>query len=189
MSFQFLDHTWTLFLDRDGVINKRLPGTYVKTIDEFSFTPNALSAFPIFQTVFNKTIVVTNQQGIGKGIMTKEDLIEVHEWMSEKVEASGGRFDAIYYCAETAIEDPFCRKPKPGMALKAKRVFPSIHFEKSMMVGDSKSDIEFGQYLGMRTVWIKGKEEEHQAIANLNPDFSFDSLFAFAEKIKKDLNL
>ena len=70
-----IDNSWTLFLDRDGVINRKLEGDYVKTIEEFEFLPNSLKAIVAFSNYFHKIIVVTNQQGISKKLMTENDLI------------------------------------------------------------------------------------------------------------------
>ena len=149
-----VDDSWTLFLDRDGVINKKLPGDYVKTWNEFYFLPGVTDAIPLFNGLFGYTLIVTNQQGIGKEIMTKEDLRSIHDQMLEEIHLNGGQIDEIYYCPDLAIHDPLCRKPNPGMALEAKNHFPKIDFKKAIMVGDSASDMKFGKTLGMKTVFI-----------------------------------
>jgi histidinol-phosphate phosphatase family protein len=179
MKYPFTED-WTLFLDRDGTINKRLPGEYVWNYNQFSFLPDVLSAIPIFNAHFNHVIIVTNQQGIGKEIMNEEMLQKVHDKMMEDIHLSGGFIDEIYYCPDLEIHDPTCRKPNPGMALKAQQDFPEINFRKSIMIGDSLSDIQFGQRLGMKTVWIQNREVEHiDQIIDL-VDYQFDSLISFA---------
>jgi len=145
---------WTLFLDRDGVINQKLPGTYVTSWQEFKFLPRALEAIKYFSQIFNHIVVVTNQQGIGKEIMTAEQLNNIHQKMADQIIDQGGYIDQIYYCPHLAIEDPMCRKPNPGMAFQAAEDFENIDFKKSLMIGDSLSDMEFGNKLGMYTILI-----------------------------------
>ena len=174
----------TLFLDRDGVINQRIPGDYIKTVSEFQFLPGALEAIVEFSKYFKHIFVVTNQQGIGKGLMTAAQLDAVHHHMLVAIDKAGGRIDQVYYCPELAIHNPNCRKPNPGMAQQAKADFPEIEFETSLMVGDSISDMEFGVNLGMGTVFIEGKGEDPEKLDQLPIDFRLDGLGELAELIK-----
>jgi len=159
--FQNIDHTWTLFLDRDGVINKKLGG-YVTTPSEFTFLPHVIESLVTLSEIFTTIVIVTNQQGIGKELMSHDDLHSVHSHMLRNINLAGGRIDNIYYCPQLAQEDPPCRKPNPGMALQAKGDFPHIDFRKSVMIGDSVSDIRFGNLLKMTTVRISGATD-HEA--------------------------
>jgi len=147
----------TIFLDRDGVINQLRPNDYVKKWEEFIFLPGTFEAFQILNSLFSNIIIVTNQRGVGKGIMSESQLISIHDKMIQMIENNGGRIDKIYYCTATN-DDNFYRKPNPGMALCAQNDFPTILFSKSIMVGDSLSDMQFGKRLGMKTVQI-GKSE------------------------------
>lgn len=149
-----VDGTWALFLDRDGTINKRLHGRYVTDWDQFEFLEGAMEGISDLNPIFGTIALVTNQQGIGKGLMTHERLHDIHEQMMERIAANGGRIDEIYYCPHLAEDDPMCRKPNPGMAIQAATDFPDIIFTKSMMVGDTETDMEFGRRLGMVTVLI-----------------------------------
>ncbi|KAA3646937.1 MAG: HAD family hydrolase [Bacteroidetes bacterium] len=156
-----VDKTWTLFLDRDGVINEKLENDYVKNLAEFKFIKGAKEAIVAFSKIFGRIVVVTNQQGIGKGIMSHEELKIVHDYMQEEIEKAGGKLDQIYYCPELAAANAPCRKPNIGMAEQAQKDFPEIDFEKSIMIGDSVSDIEMGVKTGMFTVFISsGKKSE-----------------------------
>jgi histidinol-phosphate phosphatase family protein len=146
---------WSLFLDRDGVINQRIPGEYVKRIGEFVFVPGALQAISEFAGIFKYVFVVTNQQGIGKGIMDELDLGIIHEYMLHEIQKAGGRIDKVYFCPGLAKDIPLCRKPQIGMALQAKNDFPDIDFTRSLMIGDSVSDIHFGQNAGMEAFYIQ----------------------------------
>ena len=170
-----IDKKWTLFLDRDGVINTRLVDDYVKHWIEFEFIEGSITAIRDLTKLFGKTVVVTNQQGIGKGIYTREDLELIHKNMLYELAYHGGIVDKVYYSPFLASENHPSRKPGNGMALQAKSDFPQIEFSKSLMVGDSASDIVFGKSLGMVTVFI-GEKNTPQA------DFCFPSLRLFADQ-------
>ncbi len=167
---------WTLFLDRDGVINRRLPGDYVKIWPQFEFLPGVLPAIAAFSPLFKHIIVVTNQQGIGKRLMDEAQLADIHRRLKETVAAAGGRIDAIYFCPHLSADNCTCRKPNPGMALQAQVDFPDIDFTKSVMAGDTASDIQFGLNLDMTTACI-GNEDT----APWSPHYRFDSLADMAQ--------
>ncbi len=172
----------TLFLDRDGVINRRLKNDYVKNAEEFEFLPGVLEIMPFLARQFDKIIVVTNQQGIGKGLMTEPDLKAVHAEMRNAVSGAGGRIDAVLHCPHLADADCRCRKPAPGMAQQAKELFPAIDFTKVYMAGDSLSDMIFGARLGMKTILIAPASPEFSEIKDedlpdwLDIDYKADSL-------------
>lgn len=152
----FIDHTWTLFLDRDGVINKNIDGGYVLSPDQFEFLPGVLDCLPKLSKMFGKIIVVSNQQCVGKGLITEEELREIHQDMMNVIELNGGRIDAVYYAPGLASPDNTLRKPANGMALLAKSDFPEIDFKKAIMAGDKLSDMEFGRSLNMTTFYLSG---------------------------------
>ncbi len=170
-----INDEWCLFLDRDGVINVRLIDDYVKKIDEFVFLPNVIEAFQIFNKKFKHIIVVTNQQGIGKGLMTNEDVVSIHDYMVQNIECQGGRVDNVYFCPDLKSVPNNYRKPSPKMAFLAKEDFHDIDLSKSIMIGDMNSDIEFGKNAGMKTILI-GNEN-----VKLVPDDKFNTLYDFAK--------
>jgi histidinol-phosphate phosphatase family protein len=174
-------NTWTLFLDRDGVINKKKQGGYIQNRAEFEFLPGVLNFFKDFSNYFDKIVIVTNQQGISKGLMTIEDLTDIHSFMTKEIINSGGKIDKIYFCADLAINNPICRKPNIGMGLEAKKDFPDIDFSRSFMVGDSDTDIEFGTRLGMKTVWIDNNSTDVEKKKEIvyKADYCFESLKDF----------
>ncbi len=172
------DKSWTLFLDRDGVINKKLPGDYVKSWSEFEFIQGVPEALRLFDDIFGKIIIVTNQQGVGKGIMTEKQLFSLHDKMTREIERAGGRLNAIYFSKSLAEENHQSRKPNTGMAELAKNKFPEIDYQKSIMVGDSVKDMEFGKKLNMISVFIKGDPEENPDDSLV--DYTFSSLIEFA---------
>lgn len=167
-----VDKEWSLFLDRDGVINVRIPNDYVKTAEEFVFISGVPESISRFNEIFGNVFVVTNQQGIGKGIMTVRNLQEVHDYMQDELRKTGAEITRYYFAPQLASENSEMRKPNPGMGLKAKEDFPTVNFEKSIMVGDSDSDIEFGKRLGMKTVKVdenlKDRSGADACIRNLN---------------------
>ncbi len=134
----------TLFLDRDGVINRLRVNDYVKSVEEFEFLPGVIHAIAEWSKIFKRIIVVTNQRGVGKGIMSQASLENIHEYMVNQIERAGGRIDAIYYCTALTCED-YNRKPNPGMAEQAVKDFPEIDLEASLMIGDSESDSQFAE--------------------------------------------
>ena len=170
---------WSLFLDRDGVINERIPGDYVKNCAEFVLLPGVIEAVKIFSDRFGHIFVVTNQQGIGKGLMSEDELSVVHNFMTAEIEKGGGRIDRIYHAPYLESARHHMRKPAPGMALQAKHDYASVRFNRSVMVGDSISDMLFGKNLGMTTVFISNDiklcREHHKII-----DYCFPSLYDFA---------
>jgi len=175
---------WTLFLDRDGVINERLPGAYISQWSDFQFTNGAETAIAQFSAFFSRILIVTNQQGIGKGLMSIQQLEVIHGQMQSALLAKGGQIHGIYFCPDLKSKEGHCRKPSPAMALQAQKEFPEISFEHSVMVGDSISDIQFGQRLGMKTVLIDTKEDERAQWVSatqqgLKPDLVLPDLASF----------
>ena len=138
----------TLFLDRDGVINRWLPGDYVRTWEQFAFLPGILECLRAWAGKFRHILLVSNQRGVGKGLMTQEALDEVHARMLAEIRRAGGRIDGLYVCTALDKDDP-CRKPRTGMFEKARRDFQDISPERCLMVGDSDSDRAFAQNCGM----------------------------------------
>jgi len=173
-----IDKNWTLFLDRDGVINKRLKNDFVTGWEEFEFLNLALAAISMLSNYFSKIIVVTNQRCVDEGLLLKTDLDSIHDRLSKEVIKHGGQLTTIYSCPHTKESNCNCRKPKTGMGLKAKEDFPEINFNKSIIVGDSFTDLQFGKRLNMKTVFITKFAKEHQP--DEVTDYVFDSLFSFA---------
>lgn len=174
-----IDKSWTLFLDRDGVINRRLADDYVKHPGEFELLDGVADAIAKLSPVFGKIVVVTNQQGIGKGIYTHDDLAAVHHKMKTEIENAGGRIDAVFYAPNLASENSPLRKPGIGMALNAQKIFPQIDFARSIMVGDTKSDMEFARNAGMKSVFCCAGDEAVSA------DVRVSSLAEFASHISR----
>ncbi len=181
IDFSLIDRSWTLFLDRDGVINRDKEGDYIRNTGEFFLLEGSDRAIKMLNEIFGITVIVTNQKGVGKGLMTIEDLQGIHTLLIEQVSRNGGKIDKIYFSSDLDNNSPN-RKPNSGMALMAKNDFPEIDFSKSFIVGNRLSDMEFGRNAGMYTIFVATTHPEtpfpHPLI-----DERFDSLIAFAEKI------
>jgi histidinol-phosphate phosphatase family protein len=165
-----------LFIDRDGVINQLRKADYVKQIEEFILLPEVIPAFKILRKKFKFMFIVTNQQGIGKGLMINS-IDEIHNHFLSLL-PKNIHPDKIYYCPHLSSDNCACRKPKPGMALLAKHEFPAINLINSFMIGDSDSDMEFGINAGMKVFKIA-----HNEIASEIPLFS--NILDFAVQFDK----
>jgi D-glycero-D-manno-heptose 1,7-bisphosphate phosphatase len=161
-----------VFFDRDGIVNLRPVGDYIKDIHEFHFLPDFLELFKKVKSNDYLTILISNQQGVGKGQMSEDDLALLTEFMqNELLIHTGIKFDDIYYCTALAEENSPRRKPEPGMLLEAIEEW-NINPAESWMIGDSESDIIAGKRAGVRTIFVTNEPVP----ADLNPDMVCKSL-------------
>ncbi|WP_439506556.1 D-glycero-alpha-D-manno-heptose-1,7-bisphosphate 7-phosphatase [Sediminibacterium sp.] len=178
-SLNQIDFSWTLFLDRDGVINYEKKEDYIRNWAEFKFYSGVPEAIASLNGLFGKIIIVTNQKGIGKGLMTAADLESIHNPMLQSIEKAEGKIDQIYYCPDLADDSPN-RKPQPGMAFQAKADYPEIDLTRSIIVGNRMSDMKFGRNAGMHTVFLATTHPE-TPFPDPYIDFRFNHLVSFAE--------
>ncbi len=143
----------TVFLDRDGVINRLRPNDYVKNWNEFEFLPDAIDAICQLTDKGYQLIIVTNQACVNKGILQADKLDSIHEKMIEQIVIAGGKIDAIYYCPHEDKDDCFCRKPKSGLLEKALVDF-CIDSTNRFLVGDSLRDIVAGRKVNCKTCLV-----------------------------------
>lgn len=169
--------TKAVFLDRDGVINRKLPeDRYVTNQQEFELLPGVRAALSIFSRLGYLLVLVTNQRGIARGIMDESELDNVHDYMKRRFSERDVRLDGLYYCPHNRDEGCECRKPKPGMILNAARDF-NIDLGKSFMIGDSGSDIAAAMNAGVRAIRISN-ELDPQAF------LTFPTLLDFARHLE-----
>ena len=143
-----------LILDRDGVINQLKPNEYITHWTDFVFTPYFLEHIGAISQTFENIYIVSNQRGVGKGLMYESDLNFIHKQMLDKIEENGGRIDGIY--VSTAIkDDDYHRKPNIGMAMDIKAENPNIDFSKTIVVGDSITDKIFADRIGAKFIGVK----------------------------------
>ena len=177
-----INNNWTLFLDRDGVINHEKHKDYIHNWAEFVFYEGVKEAIAVFAKKFKRIIVVTNQRGIGKGVTRIQDIQLIHQNMIAEIKEAGGRIDALYFCPDPTDDSPN-RKPNPGMGLQALSRFPEIDPNRSIMVGNTLSDMQFGRNLGLKTIFLPTTRPEVD-IYDEHIDAVYGSLFAFATDLK-----
>ena len=147
----------TAFLDRDGVINEKMPeGRYVRSPCELRLLQGAAEAIARLNRAHIRTLVVTNQRGIALGLYTMNDVEAIHAALQRLLAASGAHVDRFYVCPHDKGQCN-CRKPLPGLYERALAEFPDIKAAASVLIGDSLSDIEFGRRVDMHTVFIEGE--------------------------------
>lgn len=142
------------FLDRDGIINVRAAAhRYVRHPEEFRLVPGAVEMLRGLRDLGYELVVITNQQGVGKGLMTEADLTSLHAWMSARLASEGVTLTAIFACTHLASDDCPCRKPKPGMIHRAQDELPfRVDLSRSVVIGDAVSDMQAGQAGGVKTL-------------------------------------
>lgn len=137
-----------VFLDRDGVLNRYLPGDYVKTPDELAMLPGAADAARRLNALGFPVLVVSNQQGVAKGVMTEGDLRAIDAKLHAAVEAAGGGITQSFYCTHRSADNCACRKPKPGMILEAAATY-DLDLAGSVFVGDTETDAQAARAAGV----------------------------------------
>lgn len=149
-----IESGWSLYLDRDGVINRKVKGGYVLSREQFEFMPGVLEALAILSNHFKYLFIVTNQQCVGKGLITMDELSSLHRYMLDQIENSGGKIGDIFVSPWLESDNHPDRKPSPGMAYESVKRHPDIELNRSVMAGDSLSDMQFGRRAGMVNILV-----------------------------------
>lgn len=136
----------TVFLDRDGVINRDSPD-YVTSWEAFAFLPGSLEALVRLSRAGCRVIVVTNQSAVGRGLMPAATLEDMHRRLREAVASRGGRIDDILHCPHRPTDGCDCRKPAPGLLREACRRH-GIDLAASVLIGDSAKDVQAARRAG-----------------------------------------
>lgn len=175
----------TIFLDRDGVINENR-SDYVKSWSEFRFLPGSKEAIAMLTHAGHRIIVCTNQAGIARGILSRDTVEEIHRRMVAEIAKAGGRIERIYYCPHGKDENCFCRKPRPGMLLRARDEL-GIDMHDAIFIGDSISDIRAAFAAGVHPILVLtglGMEHLRECCHEAHEPFHFaESLKHAAEMI------
>jgi D-glycero-D-manno-heptose 1,7-bisphosphate phosphatase len=147
-----------IFFDRDGVVNERIMGGYIRTWDDFHFLPDVGESVKDIKDRGYIAIIITNQRGVGLGLMSGRDLEDIHKRMQEELlRRSGVEFDDIISCTDAGNESGR-RKPSPAMLLEAEKKY-NVDMSMSWMIGDTASDIEAGIRAGTKTAFLLNKHE------------------------------
>jgi len=162
-----------IFLDRDGVICENR-NEYVKSWEEFVWISGAKEALSRLTRNGYTTIVITNQSAVGRGIVSRQVVEEIHQRMGKEITQTGGKVERIYYCPHKPEDGCSCRKPKPDLLLQAAEDF-KLDLRSSYLIGDMITDIEMGHKVGCRTIMLKtGKglsQLADQAHWKIKPDY------------------
>ncbi|MBL7072438.1 MAG: HAD family hydrolase [Candidatus Omnitrophica bacterium] len=157
-----------VFIDRDGVINvdpgARTKHGYVIEWKDFHFLPGAPKALKMLADSGYKSIIVTNQQCVGKGHISEESLRSLMLKITKEIKTFGGSVEKVYYCPHLKEENCNCRKPKEGLFLKAKEELNIERFDDKFFIGDSKHDIEAGKKAGLKTILVLSGNSERKNI-------------------------
>lgn len=154
LTAEYLKPKKIIFIDRDGVINKKAPkADYVKSPDEFIFLPGVLKGLKLLTENDYKIIIITNQAGIARGMMTENDLTEIHNFMLSEIENNGGKIERIYHCPHGWDDGCSCRKPKPGMLLNASKNYVT-DITKSLFIGDDERDLMAAEAANMNSLLV-----------------------------------
>lgn len=137
-------------------MNEEKHEDYIHNWDEFKFIKGSKESFKVFNEIFGNIIMVSNQRGVAKGVTNIEDVHLIHKNMLSEIESAGGRIDKIYFCPD--MNGPN-RKPNPGMGLQALKDFNHIDLKKSLMAGNTFSDMEFGRNLRVAINVYIGNED------------------------------
>jgi histidinol-phosphate phosphatase family protein len=173
---------WCLFLDRDGVINRQVVGDYVRSRQHFEWLPGAALAVKKLREWAPHIVVVTNQQGIGKGLMSADDVALIHQHLQDGLAPDRLAIEAFQVCPHLEAVNCACRKPRPGLVLDWLGEHPASEPHLSIMVGDSLGDLELARNVA---AVVGGCASIH--IGEAGPkgisDASFESLRDFAAAV------
>ena len=178
-----------VFLDRDGVLNRKMPeGVYVSDWAQFTWLPGAVEAVARMKRAGLTVIVVSNQRGIALGRVTAMQLERLHDKMQDSLARNDAKLDAIYYCPHDHGECR-CRKPDTGLFEQAFQSFPQANAGNSVVIGDSLSDIQAGQRLGMKTIFIQGELDRQKAGAEVAANLADAVAGSLLEAVESHLGL
>jgi D-glycero-D-manno-heptose 1,7-bisphosphate phosphatase len=181
----------TVFLDRDGVLNEKLPeGRYVSSLSHFHLVPGVADAISKMNHAGVRVLVVSNQRGVALGLYTSETVRAIHDQFQHRLSFHEARVDGFYFCPHDEGQC-HCRKPLPGLFERAVADFPDIDPRTCAMIGDSLSDIEFGRRLGMRTIFLEGDSSRQKPSAQAArelADMRFSSLPEAVDSLLEDFS-
>lgn len=176
-----------VFLDRDGVINRKLPeGEYVARWSDVEILPGAEAAIAALHRSGRRVLVVSNQRGVALGYYTREDVEKLQTQLQHHLAAHGAHIDAFYYCPHDKDECD-CRKPGTGMFRQAFRDFPEASAANSIVIGDSISDIEAARALAMPSIFIAGDPATQKEGAGRAAELADAVADSLAEAVKRYL--
>jgi histidinol-phosphate phosphatase family protein len=169
-----------IFFDRDGIVNESPGPGYVEKWEDFHLQPGFVAALRTAAAKGYSAVVVTNQQGVAKGLYSEAELQDIHGQFRALLRTHGMDVLDIFYCPHFAADDCACRKPRPGMLIEAAQKH-GLDLSRSWMIGDSEGDIEAGRAAGCRTLFVGVASEETAA------DFRVEHIDEVAALLEKEL--
>jgi len=164
----------TIFLDRDGVINKEV--NYLHKIDDCEFIPGIFDACIYFQNIGFKIIIITNQSGIARGYFDESDYQALTDWIIKQFSAKNIDILDVFHCPHGPDSSCNCRKPKPGMLLEAKNKY-NINMTNSWLIGDKEVDILAANNAGIiNTILVRSGHKINEYSSNAR--YVLDSIHA-----------
>ena len=168
-----------VFIDRDGTIARDVH--YCRRVEDFEILPTVPEAIRLLNQHGFKVVIITNQSGIARGYFNETTLLQIHQHMRQELAKYDARVDAIYYCPHHPEEGCECRKPKPGLILKAAQDL-AINLGRSFMVGDGEMDIRAGKAAGCRTILVATEPDIEKETTD-PPDYIADNMLRAAQWI------
>ena len=171
---RFLARKPAILLDRDGTLNKRMPpAEYVTSWDDWEWLPGSLEALADLRQAGFSVYLITNQPGIGKGVISESDLESIHDRMMREVVEAGGRIDGIYYCPHDWDEGCSCRKPEPGLLIQAQRE-NALDLTRTYFIGDDERDGIAAKAAGCPYVILASDQPLNTVVSDVIADFHTD---------------
>ncbi len=164
-----------VLVDRDGVIN-RLANGWVTRWEDFQFLPRALEALRALRERQYKTVVVSNQSGVGRGHLSQKRLDRITARFRKEIERHGGKIEEVYYCIHRPEDGCECRKPRPGLLLEAQKKY-GFHFERTFLIGDSEVDWQAGRAIGCPVILVRGRDGPKEFVGGLQPEIWVQDLY------------
>lgn len=177
--------TQHLILDRDGVLNRELESGWLSSVDQWEWEESSLESLGLLAILGVKVSIVSNQSGIGRGVVTQQEVDEVHQWLASLMAATGVELVGIFVCPHGPDEGCDCRKPRPGLVWAAIEK-SGVPADQTLLVGDDLRDLVAGRAAGVRVALVcTGKGSGHRDA--VEPDtLIFDNLMAAARAVLEE---
>ena len=179
MSLSAIQH---VILDRDGVLNREIESGWLSSVDQWEWEAGSLEALGLFAISGTKVSIVSNQSGIGRGVVTQQAVDEIHQWLAALLAATGVELAGIFVCPHGPDEGCSCRKPSPGLVWAAIQQ-SGVAADQSLLIGDDLRDLVAGRAAGVQVALVcTGKGSGHRD--EVEPDtLVFDNLMAAARAV------
>ena len=174
-----------VFVDRDGVI-VRNRADYVKSVTEVELLPHAIDALCLLTEEGHRVFVITNQSGVGRGIVSEQEVDLIHDHLATKVAERGGRIESFLVCPHRPDDGCACRKPEPGLLYRARDEF-GVDLSAAYLVGDFKTDVEAAATAGCSSILVLSGRT-HPGASTGDADHVVEDLLEAAHVIVREVS-